>query len=115
MKPTTYDITYYRGDDFSVYIFPKDSTGANLPMSGTTPYFRLASSRGDNPTWKSSGTATIDRSVSGGPLGIFCTLSNTIGRNVRNGYVYDIGYVSASGKRTTVLTGRMIVVDWVES
>ena len=114
MQPTVHNISYYRGDDFTIYIFPKDSTGAAIPLTTATPYFRVASARGDNPTWAATGAASIERIVTNGPQGIFCQMSGTVGDNIKNGYVYDIGYVIGT-KRTTVLTGSFTVLDKVSN
>jgi hypothetical protein len=112
MQPTVYNITYYRGDDFTLYIFPKDSTGVAIPLDTAQPYFRVASGRGDTPTWSANAAASIQRLVTNGPQAIFCQMSGTVGSNIRNGYVYDIGYV-LNNKRTTVITGNFQVMDKV--
>ena len=114
MKPKTYDINYYRGDDFTIMVFPKDSTGANIPIGTAIGFFNVASGRGDNPDWKGKGVAAIQPAYANGPDGVYCTLSSSVGQNISNGYVYDIGY-TLGGKRTTLLTGRFVVIDWVEN
>lgn len=114
MQPTNYNISYYRGDTFTISVFPKDSSGNPIPIGDKQAKFRLASQRGDNPQWSSNGAADIQEATPGGDLGIFCTMSSTIGNSVRQGYVYDIGYQDQDGtNRVTVLTGTFIVVDKV--
>lgn len=112
MQPTVRNITYYRGDDFTLYVFPKDSSGSAIPLDNATPYFRVASARGDAPSWSALASSAIERRVTNGPQGIFCQMSGTVGDNIKNNYVYDIGYV-LNGKRVTVLTGNFLVLDKV--
>jgi hypothetical protein len=115
MQPTTYNIRYYSGDDFTLSVFPKDSTGAAIDIgSAHSVYFRMADRRGDNPTWSVNGTASAQQLVAGGPYCIKCNMDSAIGVLVKNGYVYDIGYITAELKRVTVLTGNFQVMDRVK-
>lgn len=113
MRPQNYDINYYNGDDFTIMVFPKDSTGAAIDIGNATGFFHVGSSRGNSPDWKGVGTVSIDRAYNNGPYGLLCTLDNAVGVNIRNGYVYDIGYI-LKGRRITLLTGRFIVTERVE-
>lgn len=114
MQPTTYNIRYYSGDDFTISVFPKDSTGAAIDVgSADSVYFRLADKRGDNPTWSTSANAVASQLVAGGPYCIKCDMPSTTGSLVKQGYVYDIGYVMG-GKRVTVLTGNFQVMERVK-
>lgn len=114
MQPTSYNIRYYNGDDFTISVFPKDSTGASISVgSADSVYFRIADVRGDSPNWSVNGTSTAEQLVAGGPYCIKCNMDSAIGLLVKNGYVYDIGYVM-NGKRVTVLTGNFQVMERVK-
>jgi hypothetical protein len=114
VQPTNEVISYYQGDDFTITIYPKDSTGAAIPILPTdTAFFNIADQRGSASTTRFAGTCSI-ASPTGGPYAIVGVVSSAVGVNIKNGYVYDIGYVK-SGKRVTVLTGTFSVVDKVHS
>ena len=114
MQPVNEVISYYQGDDFTITIYPKDSTGAAIPILPTdTAFFHVADSRGPNSTTRLNVTCQITN-PSGGPYAIVGTVTSAVGNNIKNGYVYDIGYVKAS-KRITVLTGSFSVVEKVYS
>lgn len=114
MQPTNEVISYYQGDDFTITIYPKDSTGAAIPIvPADTAFFNIADKRGPESIVRIAVPCTINNPT-GGPYAIVGTLTGASGNNVKNGYVYDIGYVK-SGKRVTVLTGTFSVVEKVYS
>ena len=47
--PGTYNISYYKGDTYEFNIYPKDSNGQPFDLTGYTPVFTIATSRGPNP------------------------------------------------------------------
>lgn len=113
MQPTNFTISYYEGDDFTLTIYPKDSTGAAIPILPTdTAFFKIADARGPNPANPVVGTTCQIASINGGPNAIVASVSSAVGIYIENGYVYDIGYIK-DGKRVTVLTGNFSVVDRV--
>jgi hypothetical protein len=115
MQPTNFTISYYEGDDFTLTIYPKDSTGAAIPLvPGTdTVFFKIANERGPSPANPVTGTTCQIVDPNGGTnYAIVASVSSAIGVYIENGYVYDIGYVK-DGKRVTVLTGNFSVVDRV--
>lgn len=114
MQPMTYNIKYYAGDSFTISVFPKDSTGAPIDLTSATSYFRVAQNRDDVASWNADAAAEITNLTPGAPLCIKCDMSTEIGQNIKNGYVYDIGYV-AGGKRVTVLTGSFQVMSEVKT
>lgn len=116
MQPLVYNIRYYQGDSFTISVFPKDSTGAAIDLSGgdVNPYFRLAQYRDNITGWNANGNAEITNLSYGAPLCIKCDMTSTMGQNIKNGYVYDIGYV-AGGKRVTVLTGSFQLMSEVKT
>jgi acid stress-induced BolA-like protein IbaG/YrbA len=112
MQPALYDITYYEGDSLTITIIPRDSKQNILPLTDVAnddTYFRLASSRGDNPTWQARGLSTLLHNM--GPLQrdtyIQCDLTPQLGEMLNNGYVYDIGYWQGTNNqyRVTLVTG----------
>jgi hypothetical protein len=110
VQPTNFTISYYEGDDFTLTIYPKDSTGAAIPIVPTdTAFFKIADRRGASST-PVIGTSASIASINGGPNAIVVSVTSAIGLNVKNGYVYDVGYVKA-GRRVTVLTGNFSVVE----
>jgi len=115
MQPEIYNITYYSGDTFTITIYPKDSTGESIDLSGVDKtYFRLADKRDDLTGWNVEGFSEITSLTYGGPACIKCDLSSENGRNIKNGYVYDIGYW-IDNKRVTVLTGSFQVMSEVKT
>ena len=114
MQPMKYDITYYAGDSFTLSVFPKDSTGAPIDLTGATSYFRVAQSRGDATSWSTDAQSEITNLSPNAPLCIKCDMSTEIGYNIKNGYVYDIGYAIGT-QRVTVLTGSFQVMDQVDT
>jgi hypothetical protein len=114
MQPMIYNIRYYEGDSFTISVFPKDSTGAAIDLTSATSYFRVAQNRDDIIGWNTDAPSEITNLTPGSPLCIKCDMSTEIGRNIKNGYVYDIGYV-AGGKRVTVLTGSFQVMSEVKT
>jgi hypothetical protein len=111
VQPTNYNISYYQGDDFTMTIYPKNSSGEPIGLTGTdVPFFRIADKRGPGRTSSYNGGVQIQQ-VSG-EYAIVASVNSTIGNNISNGFVYDIGYVS-SGRTVTVLTGSFSVVQRV--
>lgn len=112
MQPTNEVLRYYQGDDFTLTIYPKDSTGVAIPIvPADTAFFQIADKRGNTSIIRITGGASI-ASVNGGPNAVIVTVSNVVGANIKNGYVYDIGYIK-DGKRVTILTGTFAVVEKV--
>lgn len=63
--PATYNIQYYKGDTYQFVIRPKNSSGAPfvLPSTEYEANFYIATSRGDSPTQKLAGSATITQTT----------------------------------------------------
>jgi hypothetical protein len=112
MQPTNYVVKCYQGDDWTITIYPKDSSGGAINILPTdTAFFNIANARGINSTTRISGTATI-QSINGGPYAIVASLSSAQASSLQNGYVYDIGFIKGA-KKTTVLTGTLSVLERV--
>jgi hypothetical protein len=112
MQPVNYTIQYYQGDNFTLIIYPKDSTGQSLDLTGAVPQFRIANIRGEDATDKFLGDSVVD-TINGGPLAIIASVNGTVGDGIGNGYVYDIGYTK-DGSKVTILTGSFSVIKRVE-
>lgn len=113
MHPVNYTLPYYQGNDLSMIIYPKDSTGGPIDIVPTdTAFFKIADKRGNTSTVRIVGTGTIADVNDSGVYAIVATLDGTSGLNVKNGYVYDVGYVK-DAKTVTVLTGTMSVIERV--
>lgn len=114
MQPYVYNIPYYQGDDFSIVVTPKDSSNNPISLSNTDiGFFNVADKRGDSPSVYFSGQATIDQISGDGVYSIVCTMPGAAGSNIKNGYVYDVGF-KQNGKRITVVTGQFQVTDKVK-
>ena len=63
--PASYNIQYYKGDTYQFVIRPKNSSGLPfvLPSSEYEANFYIATSRGDTPTQKLAGSATITQTT----------------------------------------------------
>jgi hypothetical protein len=121
MQPKIYDITYYEGDSFTLKVYPKDSNQQRLPLTNVESedtYFRLAAKRDNLQEWNEWGTSTIQ--VDAGGKYIQCDLFSVQGEQLKDGYVYDIGYFDDffdnddRNKRITVLTGTFRVMSEVK-
>ena len=86
MGPTTYNITYYQGDSFSVIVYPKDASNAAIPLSsGDEAFFNIADRRGSGATMYFPANAIIAQIDNAGPYVIVCELSGIQGVNILNG------------------------------
>lgn len=63
--PATYNIQYYKGDTYQFVIRPKNSTGSAfvMPSGDYVANFYIATSRGDTPTQKLAGSASITQTI----------------------------------------------------
>ena len=110
-NPATYDIKYYRGDTYSLIIYPKATSGESFDLSEyTSATFDIADKRGDDPTReKFRLTATIDTEENT----VLCTITPTAGNllNASKTYFYD---VTVTGPAThTFLTGTITISESV--
>ena len=111
MAPATYDIKYYRGDTYSLLLYPKTNSGAPFNLSSyTSATLDIADKRGDDPTREKHRVAvTIDSSENT----LLCTIEPSVGNQLSASktYVYDI---AVSGPAThTFLTGTITVSESV--
>lgn len=83
--PGTYNISYYHGDTFEFKIRPKTSDGSEFDLSGFSPLFTIATTRGAGGTQYPC-TAEISGNT------INCLIAPGQGRELTPGttYYYDV-------------------------
>jgi hypothetical protein len=117
--PGTYNFSYYAGDTFEFFVYPKNSIGGVFDDLGNyTPKFTIATSRGnleDVVLASSASTqlaATVN-SVNGIVTFISCTIKPEGGRSLSGqSYVYDVEIEhNSNGKVHTLLTGTISVTQ----
>lgn len=113
--PSNYSFSYYKGDTYSFLVYPKDASGAAFILTGYTPKFTIAESRG------SDGVASQVEAYSAIPTGenyVECVIRPTDGAQLdpTKEYVYDVE-VSKTGDSYnsvyTLLTGNITITDQV--
>jgi hypothetical protein len=113
--PSTYNISYYKGDTLEFRIHPKDSSGNTFDLDGYegSEKFTIAPARG-NPANEKVAFAEI----SDDKTYILCTIEPDIGLQLTAGttYYYDI-QIDKSGTDYdyvyTLLTGTITVTEHV--
>ena len=113
--PSTYNITYYKGDTLEFRIHPKDSSGNTFDLDGyeDSEKFTIAPARG-NPTNQELAFAKI----SDDKTYILCTISPEVGLQLTAGttYYYDI-QIDKTGTDYdyvyTLLTGTITVTEHI--
>lgn len=104
--PVSYDISYYKGDTFELLVYPKDSAGNTLNLSGYSGLFTISTARGDSGIVVGNGSASIVNASS-----VFCTIPATTGSAfLASQYVYDVQVTSGSIVYT-LLTGNVNVTQ----
>jgi hypothetical protein len=104
--PVSYDINYYKGDTFELLLYPKDSSGTALNLSGYSGLFTISTVRGDAGIVVGNGSASV---VNGSA--VFCTIpANTGSAFLASSYVYDI-QMSSGSIVYTLLTGNVNVTQ----
>lgn len=108
MMPATYNIEYYRGDTFKLYLNIKDNTGMPINVTGYTASFTIATERGDSPS------QSVACSASASGTQIQCQITADQGEMLVAGtpYVYDIK-VDNGPEINTYLTGNVNVTEKV--
>lgn len=116
--PSTYNISYYKGDTLEFKLYPKDSSGVTFQLDDYTALFTISTSRGDAGL-----VDQLDGYVSIDTINdyILCVITPEVGEQLEAGtqYVYDIEISKAADYDDpydivyTLLTGTITVTDQV--
>jgi hypothetical protein len=108
--PGTYNFNYYKGDTNEFVIRPKTSNGGAFDLTGYTADFFIASSRGNNPSFRVEAQAV----VSAVNDTVTCTILPGVGGTLSAGtFVYDVEIQSGGALVFTLLTGTITVTEQV--
>jgi hypothetical protein len=106
--PATYNINYYKGDNYQFVIRPKTSAGDPFPISSTThnTYFRISTSRGGS----AEDTEQLTSNIVDGNVVATIQPSDNVGQSSTS-YFYDISVQKKSDAEEvyTLLTGTISV------
>jgi len=111
--PATYNFNYYSGDTFQFLVYPKDSQGGVFDdLSGYTPRFTIAPSRGATPTLDSDDEELVI-TVSPENDHLICEILASSGPLLtQQSYVYDVEIRSGGGSKVyTLVTGTITVTQ----
>jgi hypothetical protein len=108
--PGTYNFSYYKADTYQFVIRPKNPNGGNFDLAGYTANFFIASSRGNNPTFRVQAQAIVNPTSDI----VTCTILPGVGGTLNAGtYVYDVEITSGPTTVYTLLTGNITVTEQV--
>ena len=108
--PGTYNFNYYKGDTNEFVIRPKTSNGGAFDLTGYTADFFIASSRGNNPSFRVEAQAV----VSAVNDTVTCTILPGVGGTLSAGtFVYDVEISNGASLVFTLLTGTITVTEQV--
>jgi hypothetical protein len=111
--PTTYNISYYKGDTHEFTLYPKTSAGAPFDMTAFgTLTFKIAATRGNATTF--TGTATLANANTA----VVCVIPPLVGATLVPGttYVYDVEIKNTTPSPNvvyTLATGTVTVTEGV--
>lgn len=112
--PSTFNISYYKGDTYEFNIYPKDSNGQPFDMTGYSAVFTIADTRGPSPSVTVTGYSVIPTDATS----VRCAILpiSSAGLTAGNSYVYDVEISkddeSLSYPLTyTLLTGNITVTN----
>jgi hypothetical protein len=111
--PATYNIAYYRGDQFDFVINPKNPNGTTFALDGYSALFIIASERGNPASFVAFGSASVNTALDN----VTCKISPTVGNQLSGtSYVYDIQVSNSSTSAVyTLLTGDINITQDVKS
>ena len=108
--PGTFNFSYYKGDTNQFVIRPKTSNGGAFDLTGYSADFFIASSRGNNPSFRVEAQAV----VSAVNDTVTCTILPGIGGTLSAGtFVYDVEISNGASLVFTLLTGTITVTEQV--
>ena len=114
--PGTYNFSYYAGDTFEFFIYPKNSIGNVFDNLGNyTPKFTIATSRGnlEDVVLASSASTQLAATIDATNTYISCVIKPDGGRDLAGqSYLYDVEIEhNSNGKVHTLLTGTISVTQ----
>ena len=114
--PGTYNFSYYAGDTFEFFIYPKNSIGNVFDNLGDyTPKFTIATSRGnlEDVVLASSASTQLAATIDATNTYISCVIKPDGGRDLTGqSYLYDVEIEhDSNGKVHTLLTGTISVTQ----
>ena len=114
--PGTYNFSYYAGDTFEFFIYPKNSIGNVFDNLGEyTPKFTIATSRGnlEDVVLASSASTQLAATIDATNTYISCVIKPDGGRDLTGqSYLYDVEIKhDSNGKVHTLLTGTISVTQ----
>jgi hypothetical protein len=114
--PGTYNFSYYAGDTFEFFIYPKNSIGGVFDDLGNyTPKFTIATSRGnlEDVVLASSASTQLAATIDATNTYISCIIKPDGGRDLDGqSYLYDVEIEhDSNGKVHTLLTGTISVTQ----
>lgn len=108
--PGTYNFSYYKADTNQFVIRPKTSNGGAFDLTGYSADFFIASSRGNNPSFRVEAQAV----VSAVNDTVTCTILPGVGGTLSAGtFVYDVEISNGASLVFTLLTGTITVTEQV--
>jgi len=112
MAPVIYDIKYYKGDSYSLLVWPKTLAATPFDLTGFSATFDIADKRGSAATqkWRLIPVVSVSEN------NVLCTITPTLGAQLDPlvTYVYDITVSNGTGAVHTFVTGTVTVADSVE-
>lgn len=108
--PGTYNFSYYKADTNQFVIRPKTSNGGAFDLTGYSADFFIASSRGNNPSFRVEAQAVVSEVNDT----VTCTILPGVGGTLSAGtFVYDVEISNGPSLVFTLLTGTITVTEQV--
>ena len=110
--PAQYNISYYRGDTYTLWILPRDQAGNAVDLTGYTAKFTAAIKRGPLDEQEASfSPADFDATVDVVENKVKCEITPTVGATLDPTltYYYDVQLSGGAGLVYTYLTGTLSV------
>lgn len=108
--PGTFNFSYYKADTNQFVIRPKTSNGGAFDLTGYSADFFIASSRGNNPSFRVEAQAVVNAVNDT----VTCTILPGVGGTLSAGtFVYDVQIQNGASLVFTLLTGTITVTEQV--
>lgn len=107
--PGIYNLNLYSGDTFEFVVVPRNSDGSDFSLTGYTAAMRIASSRGNNPSFSTPVQTSVNTTLNT----VTCTILPGVSSQLSAGttYVYDVEITNGTTKVYTLLTGNISVTE----